>query len=87
MLLLILAAVDPCLTLQAATITANSGPGSFRQAILDANFGIGISSRIEFSIPAQASYRIQPTSPLPIISNPVVIEWHKRSLALPASQS
>jgi uncharacterized repeat protein (TIGR01451 family) len=52
--------------------TADSGAGSLRQAILDANANPG-SDRIEFALPGP-SYTIQPASPLPAITEPVVID-------------
>jgi hypothetical protein len=55
------------------TTTADAGPGSFRQAILDANRDCvaGVSCRISFSIhellPERGWYTIEPRSPLPPI--------------------
>lgn len=54
------------------TTTADSGPGSLRQAILDANGSPGVDS-IVFDI-STAPYLIQPLSPLPAITDPVVID-------------
>lgn len=50
----------------------DSGPGSLRQAILDANANPGLDS-IAFNI-AGASRRIQPVGGLPNITDPVVID-------------
>lgn len=52
--------------------TNNSGAGSLRQAITDANGGSG-SDTINFSIGSGAAHII-PTSPMPAIINPVVID-------------
>lgn len=56
------------------TTTADSGPGSLRQAILDANANPGPDT-ITFAIGATGSQQtIQPTSALPIITDPVTID-------------
>ncbi len=52
--------------------TLDSGAGSFRQAILDANATGGIDT-IEFHIPGIAPFKISPTLPLPALTDPVVI--------------
>ena len=54
------------------TNTNDSGPGSFRQAILSANMGGGYDT-ITFSI-GTGVQTIEPLSPLPTITNPVIIE-------------
>jgi hypothetical protein len=60
----------------AATFTvtnvADSGPGSFRQAIIDANATVGIDT-INFSI-GSGHKQIIPTSSLPGIIHPVIID-------------
>src|SRR5262249_2043361 len=53
--------------------TADSGPGSLRQAILDANAD-ATPDAIAFDIPAAGVHTISPTSPLPAITAPVVID-------------
>lgn len=54
--------------------TADSGPGSLRQAILDANANPGADA-ITFAIGATGSQQtIQPTSALPTITEPVTID-------------
>ncbi len=77
MLLFSLIALSRWPNLGAATFTVtnllDSGAGSLRQAILDANVAPG-TDRIEFNIPGPGPYRIQPTSPLPDITSPVVID-------------
>ena len=56
------------------TTTANSGAGSLRQAILDANANPGADT-ITFAIGAAGSQQtIQPTSALPTITDPVTID-------------
>jgi hypothetical protein len=56
------------------TTTADSGPGSLRQAILDANANPGADT-ITFAIGATGSQQtIQPASALPIITDPVTID-------------
>ena len=58
----------------AVTTTADSGPGSLRQAILDANANPGADT-IAFAIGATGSQQtIQPASALPIITGPVTID-------------
>jgi len=54
------------------TNTSNTGAGSLRQAILDANTNPGLDT-ITFSIPGTGVHTIQPTSSLPLITDPVII--------------
>ena len=56
------------------TTTADSGPGSLRQAILDENAATGGTNTIDFDIPGQGVQTISPASPLPTIANPVLID-------------
>jgi hypothetical protein len=56
------------------TTTADSGPGSLRQAILDENAATGGTNTIDFDIPGQGVQTITPASPLPAIGNPVLID-------------
>ena len=56
------------------TNTADSGPGSLRQAILDSNSAVGGSNTIGFAIPGDGIRTIAPTSSLPSITNPVLID-------------
>ena len=53
--------------------TNDSGPGSLRQAILDANANLGMDY-IEFNIPGTGPHTISPDSPLPSILDPVMID-------------
>jgi len=55
------------------TNTADSGSGSFRQAILNANAAAG-TDQIMFAIPGAAPFSIQPLSPLPDISESAIID-------------
>ena len=50
----------------------DSGAGSLRQAILDANATFGIT-QITFNIPGAGVHTINPTSELPTITEPVII--------------
>ena len=63
----------------AATITVtnvnDSGPGSLRQAILDANASSGLDT-IAFNIPGTGPHTIQPLSALPSITDPVVVDGY-----------
>ena len=54
--------------------TADSGPGSLRQAILDSNAATGATNTIDFAIPGTGVRMITPLSPLPAITNPVLID-------------
>ncbi len=55
------------------TTTADSGPGSLRQAILNANANPGMGD-ITFDIPGPGPYLIQPLSPLPAITGAAMID-------------
>jgi hypothetical protein len=55
--------------------TADSGPGSLRAAILAANQTTG-RDEIDFDLPGQGPHTIRPTSPLPQITDPVVIDGY-----------
>jgi hypothetical protein len=57
------------------TNTSDSGPGSLRQAILDANANAGLD-QIHFNIVAGGVQTIQPASLLPTITDPVVIDGY-----------
>jgi Right handed beta helix region len=61
----------------AVTNTADSGPGTLRQALLDANAGAAgspLPALVSFALPAAAGrdgvFTIQPATPLPAITNP-----------------
>ncbi len=55
------------------TNTNDSGPGSLRQAILNANANPGLDA-ITFSIPGSGVHTITPLSALPTVTDPVVID-------------
>jgi len=55
------------------TNTNDSGPGSLRQAIIDANKSAGVRETIGFAI-GTGTVTIQPTSPLPTITDPVILD-------------
>lgn len=71
------------------TTTAESGPGSLGQAILDANAHPNSSAsdpdRIHFAIPGTDIQTITPQFPLPDITDPVVIDGFTQAGALPNS--
>jgi len=56
------------------TTTADSGPGSLRQAILDSNTAAGGSNTIDFAIPGTGVQTIALSSPLPPITDSVLID-------------
>jgi hypothetical protein len=73
LLLLTLPAVLPAATFTVTT-TADSGAGSLRQAILDANAGAG-SDTISFNIPGGGPYVITPLPPgLPAMLGPTTVD-------------
>ena len=59
------------------TNTNDSGSGSLRQAILDANANPGLDT-IAFDIPGTAVHTIAPASSLPLITDPVVIDGYSQ---------
>ncbi len=56
------------------TNTADSGAGSLRQAILDSNAATAATNTIDFAIPGNGVQTIAPVSPLPAITQPVLID-------------
>src|SRR6185503_17288038 len=68
------------------TTTADSGPGSLRAAMDCANNHPGLDT-ITFAIPGAGPHTIQPLSPLPSITDPVVIDGLTQSGATPNSQT
>jgi hypothetical protein len=56
------------------TTTADGGPGSLRQAILDSNNATTVTNTIDFAIPGQGVQAIAPLSPLPAITHPALID-------------
>jgi hypothetical protein len=57
------------------TNTDDSGAGSLRQAILDANGNSG-SDTIQFNIPGSGVHTISPISALPTITDPIIIDGY-----------
>ncbi|HEU0009817.1 MAG TPA: immunoglobulin domain-containing protein, partial [Verrucomicrobiae bacterium] len=55
------------------TTTADGGPGSLRQALLDANDAPG-ENLIEFQLPGAGPFVISPASPLPVVTSPVILD-------------
>ncbi len=74
---LVLAAAGAGLRSEAATFvvsnTLNSGVGSLREAMLNANSSNGLD-KIIFRIPGKATHTILPHSALPAVTDPVVID-------------
>ena len=56
------------------TTTADSGPGSLRQAILDVNTVTGPTVAIGFAIPGAGVHTIDPVTPLPPITASVLVD-------------
>ena len=54
------------------TKTADSGPGSLRQAVLDADNGLGVPATIQFELPA-GPQTIDLMTPLPTVTVPVTV--------------
>jgi hypothetical protein len=54
--------------------TADSGPGSLRQAILNSNAATGTTNTIDFDIAGSGVQTISPLSAVPAIVNPVLID-------------
>ncbi len=61
----------------------DSGEGSLRKAILDANSFNSERDTIAFDIPGSGLHTIRPLSPLPIITDPVLIDAYTQPGALP----
>src|SRR5438874_2131308 len=73
-LCLVVAAVAEGATLTVTT-TADSGAGSLRQAILDANAAAGTDT-IAFNIPGAGVQTIAPLTNLPMVTEAVVIDGY-----------
>ena len=72
------AATTASATTYTVTTTADSGAGSLRQAILDANANPGADT-IAFGIVGSGVHTIAPASPLPTITGPVTIDGYTQS--------
>lgn len=66
------------------TNTLDVGAGSLRQAILNANSSLGTDT-INFNIPGAGPHTIQPSSELPTITDPVIIDGYTQPGASPNS--
>jgi hypothetical protein len=64
------------------TTTADSGAGSLRQAILDANANAGADT-IAFDIPGSGSHTITPLTTLPIVTQSLTIDGYTQPGASP----
>src|SRR5215471_11382771 len=68
---------------QAATIvvtnTSDSGAGSLRQAILTANASVNVPDTITFNIPGTGPFTISPLTPLPAVTDPVLVNGYSQS--------
>src|SRR6185436_19953124 len=64
------------------TSTADSGAGTLRQAILDANGNVGADT-IEFNIVGGGVQTISPVTALPVITSPVTIDGYTQPGASP----
>lgn len=73
--LLWLAAASTAAVTFTVTNAADSGAGSLRQAILDANASPGLDM-IAFNIIGSGVHTISPTSPFPTITGPVIIDGY-----------
>ena len=88
LLILLAGAVLPTLAAGATftvTNTNDSGAGSLRQAILDANANPGPDT-IDFAITGSGVQTISPVSPLPPITDPVTIDGYTQTGATPNGQ-
>ncbi|MCE3004384.1 MAG: hypothetical protein LW860_17045 [Xanthomonadaceae bacterium] len=90
-----IALLGACLPAPAAALTftvnttADTGAGSLRQAILDANLQQStqcLQQRIVFAIPGAGPHTIRPLSPLPTVLVPTEIDGYSQPGASPNSQ-
>src|SRR5262245_32965013 len=65
------------------TNTDDSGAGSLRQAILSANLSGDVPDRIIFRIPGDGPHTISPLTPLPELTDRVVIDGYSQPGATP----
>ena len=71
------AGADPTQNIFVVTTTNDSGPGSLRQAILNANStvnGVGGTDLITFGFHLPGTYTISLVTPLPALTQPVIID-------------
>ena len=67
------------------TTTSDAGPGSLRQAILDANADPASADRITFAIPGDGVRAILPATALPAITGPVDIDGYSQPGSRPSA--
>lgn len=67
------------------TTTADSGPGSLRQALTDANAAFNLGDRITFAIPGTGPHVIAVATALPAIGAPVTLDGFSQPGATPNS--
>lgn len=84
-LLLILAAVTGGASTFVVTNTSDSGPGSLRQAIVDANADKNSPTLVNFNIQGTGVQTIKLASPLPTITGPLTIDGYTQPGADPNS--
>jgi hypothetical protein len=65
------------------TNTNDNGAGSLRQAIQSANSSPNVLDTISFNIPGTGPFTINPTSTLPVVTDPVVIDGYTQPGASP----
>jgi hypothetical protein len=75
-----------CATL-VVTNTSDSGAGSLRQAILSANLSTNVPDVINFNIAGAGPHTISPLTPLPAVTDPVVIDGYSQAGASPNTLS
>jgi hypothetical protein len=66
------------------TTTADSGSGSLRQAILDANVTTAVDD-VTFNIAGSGPFTIAPLTPLPVITQPLRIDGYSQPGSVPNS--
>jgi hypothetical protein len=76
-ILCLLFAIDATALTYTVTNTNDSGAGSLRQAILDANGNAG-ADMIAFAIPGAGVHTIQPLTVLPAISGPTILDGYSQ---------
>jgi IPT/TIG domain/S-layer homology domain len=65
------------------TNTNDSGAGSLRQAITDANGTPGVADTIAFNIPGSGVHTITPATPLPTITDAITIDGYTQPGSIP----
>lgn len=68
------------------TSTGDDGAGSLREAIHQANASPGLDG-ITFDVPGPGPHTIQPLSPLPVVTDPVIIDGYAQPGATPNTQA